>query len=112
MLASIGYDVWLTNIRGNKYSQEHVKLNPKKDYEFWTFSWDHFAKYDLPAMVNYVKQITQKDKVYYVGHSQGTLQMWIKLSMEPAFQNNIKAFFGLGPVLFAKHIVWLCALDY
>jgi hypothetical protein len=30
LLADLGYDVWLTNNRGNKYSNEHLDLNSDK----------------------------------------------------------------------------------
>lgn len=46
-----GYDVWLSNLRGNKYSRQHVLLDPDNDKEFWDFSYPEHAKYDLPAMV-------------------------------------------------------------
>lgn len=36
ILADQGFDVWLGNIRGNKYSQRHVKLNTDHD-AFWDF---------------------------------------------------------------------------
>ena len=34
-----GYDVWLGNQRGTKYSPGHTYLNPKKDKAFWEFSF-------------------------------------------------------------------------
>lgn len=39
IMAKNGFDVWLGNSRGNKYSRRHVSLNPDKDAAYWNFSW-------------------------------------------------------------------------
>jgi pimeloyl-ACP methyl ester carboxylesterase len=79
ILANKGYDVWVGNSRGNKHSLNHTKYNPKKDVEFWEFSFQDMADYDLPAAFRYIANQTQK-KINYIGHSQGTIQMFIALS--------------------------------
>ena len=44
-LVNEGYDLWMNNNRGNRYSRDHQWLNPNK-LEYWNFSFDQFAKYD------------------------------------------------------------------
>ncbi len=83
MLANRGYDVWLGNSRGNKHSRNHTKYNPDKNKEFWESTFQHMADYDLPAIFTYVNGVT-KQKISYIGHSQGTMQMHIALSKRNA----------------------------
>ncbi|KAG5545657.1 hypothetical protein RHGRI_017965 [Rhododendron griersonianum] len=52
ILADNGYDVWLANTRGTKYSSGHTSLSPS-DPAYWNWSWDELAGYDLPASVQY-----------------------------------------------------------
>jgi hypothetical protein len=49
-LFDAGFDVWLCNNRGNKYSCKHVNLAPSSE-RFWNFSMDEMARYDIPAVV-------------------------------------------------------------
>jgi hypothetical protein len=55
LLSDAGYDVWLGNFRGNRYSRGHLNatsnMNPDKDEHFWKFSIHELGKYDLPAMM-------------------------------------------------------------
>ena len=103
MLANKGYDVWLGNSRGNKHSRNHTKYNPDKNKEFWEFTFQHMADYDLPAVFTFVSQAT-KQKVSYLGHSQGTMQMHIALSKRNAVvESLLDKYFGFGPVVFVKH---------
>ena len=55
-LANEGYDVWLGNSRGNKYSLNTAKKMTDKEY--WDFSFQEMAWYDLPANVKYVLNLT------------------------------------------------------
>jgi predicted alpha/beta hydrolase len=68
-LADQGYDVWLNNSRGNKFSRHHVFLDPDSDPEFWDFSFQDMAEYDLPALFKFVQEKTQKEKAAFIGHS-------------------------------------------
>jgi predicted alpha/beta hydrolase len=103
MLANRGYDIWLGNSRGNKHSRNHTKYNPDKNKEFWEFTFQHMADFDLPAIFTYVNGVT-KQKVSYIGHSQGTMQMHIALSKRNSVvENLLDKYFGFGPVVFVSH---------
>ena len=82
-LVEAGYDVWLNNSRGNRYSKEHqlldLKMNSssvemservlKNREKFWDYSFHEMAIYDQPALWKFVIAETGKVKITYIGHS-------------------------------------------
>ncbi|XP_066476438.1 lysosomal acid lipase/cholesteryl ester hydrolase isoform X2 [Tiliqua scincoides] len=101
MLADAGYDVWLGNSRGNTWSKKHRNYTVKQD-EFWIFSFDEMAKYDLPASINFILNKTNQEQIFYVGHSQGTTVAFIAFSTLPQLAKKIKMFFALAPAVTVK----------
>ncbi|KAF6159166.1 hypothetical protein GIB67_032783 [Kingdonia uniflora] len=71
ILADNGFDVWIANTRGTKYSRGHTSLSPDDD-AYWDWTWDQLVIYELPALFQYVQGQTSQ-KLHYVGHSLGTL---------------------------------------
>ncbi|KAA3459195.1 triacylglycerol lipase 2-like [Gossypium australe] len=80
VLSDNGYDVWIANSRGTKYSKGHKSLSPN-DPAYWDWSWDELVAYDLPATFQHVYDQTGQ-KLHYVGHSQGTLIALAALSKD------------------------------
>lgn len=98
LLANEGYDVWLGNFRGNIYSRSHKTLNAT-DAQFWDFSWDEMAKYDLPSMLNYTLNVTRQNSLIYVGHSMGTTALFAMSTLYPKYAHKVvKAAVLLAPV--------------
>ncbi|KAK2450124.1 triacylglycerol lipase [Trifolium repens] len=95
ILADSGFDVWLVNGRGTKYSSMHTSLSPN-DMAYWDWSWDELASYDLPASVQYVYNYTRQ-KIHYVGHSQGTLIAFAALS-QGKLLNMLRSTALLSPI--------------
>ncbi|GLT74940.1 hypothetical protein SLA2020_467030 [Shorea laevis] len=75
-LADNGYEVWIANSRGTKYSSGHTSLTLN---DSWDWTWDELVSYDLSATVQYVHSQTGQ-KLHYAGHSLGTLMVLSALS--------------------------------
>ena len=62
--------------------RNHTHWEPA-DVEFWAFSWDEMAAFDLPASIDYILAATGASSLGYVGHSQGTTIGFAALSSQP-----------------------------
>ena len=102
-LADLGYDVWMGNNRGTEYSQGHTHLSTD-DREYWEFSFAEMGLYDDPANISFIKQQTGYDKIFYLGYSQGTIQIFYGLSyLEESFhQHNLIKAVTLAPCFVAS----------
>jgi lysosomal acid lipase/cholesteryl ester hydrolase len=72
-LADAGYDVWAVNFRGNKHSRNHTYLDVDKDLAYWEHaSMVETARYDVPAFIEHIKNVTKVANLTVVAHSMGT----------------------------------------
>lgn len=100
-LANTGkYDCWLYNARGNKYSRLHSEVNPDSDRDFWMFSFEEYADYDLEVAATYVLLKTGQPSLDLVGYSQGTTTGFYALATNKEFwRDKISRFIAIAPVI-------------
>jgi lysosomal acid lipase/cholesteryl ester hydrolase len=97
-LAEQGYDVWLGNNRGNKYSKKSTRFSPATT-DFWNFSMDQFAFHDIPDAIDYILGTTSQASLSYIGFSQGTAQAFATLSIHPPLNSKVNLFIALAPAM-------------
>jgi pimeloyl-ACP methyl ester carboxylesterase len=114
ILADAGYDVWLGNNRGCKWSMPSCDTE-----ECWDFSFDEckhldvfghlltfFAviQYDFPDMIDFALSKSHASSLTYIGHSQGTLQGFGGLAYNTEVQKKVNLFVALAPVAYVYNI--------
>lgn len=97
-LVEQGYDVWLGNNRGNKYSKKSMTHSPSST-AFWDFSMDQFAFHDIPDSIEFVLSVTGQKSLSYIGFSQGTAQAFATLSIHPNLNRKVDVFIALAPAM-------------
>ncbi|XP_049876863.1 lipase 3-like [Pectinophora gossypiella] len=103
LLADAGYEVWLGNARGSKYSRRHVSKHPAQA-DFWQYSTDEIALHDLPVMIDYVLKTSSQEKLYYVGYSQGTTAFFALAAARPEYNNKIIMMYALSPMAYMSNV--------
>ena len=103
LLVDAGFDVWLPNARGSAWSQAHTRY-PPRSAEFWNFTFDEMAAFDLPANVAHVRSQTGAEKVGLVAHSEGATTAFAALSSQPELARQLYAYVALAPPVFMAHI--------
>jgi pimeloyl-ACP methyl ester carboxylesterase len=106
-LLARGYEVFLFDFRGSGESTRLgtvARVNARLRQTFllelgegrWTV--DEIVRYDVPAVLDYVKKATGKDRVNWVGHSLGGMLLfpYLELSPEPW---RVASFVAMGSTI-------------
>ncbi|KAJ2944857.1 hypothetical protein O0L34_g1749 [Tuta absoluta] len=103
-LARRGYDVWMGNARGNRFSRRNLYISPADQPQFFNFTWHEIGIYDLPATIDYILKLTGETALNYVGFSQGNTSFYVLCSLLPEYNKKIKVHISLSPITFFSHL--------
>lgn len=94
------------NVRGTHESRHHIALDPtgQQKKEYWSFSWHEIGIYDLPATIDHILEKTNKKKLHYIGHSQGTTAFFVMASELPEYNEKIILNTAMAPAVFLNNI--------
>lgn len=62
------------------------------------------GRYDLPANIAYILNVTHHEKLIYIGHSMGTTLFYAGASLRPEINEKIEVMIGLAPVASLAHL--------
>lgn len=95
--------MWLGNTRGSFWSHGHTTI-PSSDRKYWDWTWDDIAEFDLPALLLHVAGVTLEPRVFFIGHSQGTLIALAGAMQNPIVAGHVAAAALLCPVAHFGHM--------
>ena len=98
-----GYDIWMGNNRGTKYSNESDTYPVNDDsFDRWNFSWAELGRFDGPAFMDLILEKTAAAKVNYIGYLMGTTQMFHGLTQieEDYYASHMNKFVALAPCIY------------
>jgi pimeloyl-ACP methyl ester carboxylesterase len=107
-LTARGYDVYVFDIRGSgengrvgRLDRINRTLRQTPFGERGERSWnvDDLMHCDVPAILDYVRRETGRDRVNWVGHSMGGMLMFPYLELEPAASAQIANFVAMGSTI-------------
>jgi lysosomal acid lipase/cholesteryl ester hydrolase len=114
-LSARGYEVYVFDIRGSGENAQLGRLDRLNKLRRQTFlkeygerSWtvDDLVRFDMPAILNYVKRETGEDHVNWIGHSLGGMLVFPYLELSPN-PERIANFVGMGSTIIqAKTPQW------
>ncbi len=90
-LADLGYEVFIPDLRGSGLSHrhghigwvnEHLRQTPILELGEGSWTIEELVKYDVPAILEYVRSVTGSEQVDWVGHSLGGMLMFAYLEDE------------------------------
>lgn len=103
-LAARGYEVFIVDLRGSGASQRvgpvgrinaALRQTPFLEVHEGRWNVDDEMKYDVPAVLDYVRSATGHDRVNWIGHSLGGMLMIAYLGTQP-HPERIATFVGMG----------------
>jgi lysosomal acid lipase/cholesteryl ester hydrolase len=68
------------------------------------YSWHEMGVYDLPAIIDYVLEVSKQHSLYYVAHCMGRTMFFVLTSTLPHYNSKIRIMFGFGPASFNSHM--------
>eukprot|EP00727_Mastigamoeba_balamuthi_P009196 m51a1_g49 hypothetical protein (384) ;mRNA; r:167678-169077 len=96
-----GYDVWVANMRGTSNATGHESLD-QTNAKYWDWSFAERGLYDIPALVELATGVANAQSLVLVGHSEGTTESFIALSMVPEVRRKVSLYMALAPVIAVK----------
>ena len=107
LFANNNYDVWLLDTRGATNASSQVDLDELRksadkhnasSFSYWDYSRDDEYLNDLPAVIDFIRDNTNIERISCVGFSLGNIYMFSMLALKPDYADKLKAVVALAPV--------------